>query len=94
MQIFQDTIEAVVLETEIEKEKILSGCKEEEVIDARSLLIRLMYEQGLYPPQISKLTGVCARSVNRFIMDSGARISARKMMRINYDNLKKKLGIA
>ena len=94
MQIYQNTIEAVVMETEIEREKILSGCKEEETIDARSLLIRLLYEQGLYPPQISKLTGICARSVNRFIISFKERCNSRKIMRLNYENVRNKLGLA
>ena len=93
MQIFQDVIEAVVLETEIGRGKILSGCKEEEVIDARSLLIQLMYDKGLYPIQISRITGICQRSVNRFLMCFSCRCQTRKMLGLNYYNLRKKLGI-
>jgi hypothetical protein len=93
LQIFQDTLNAVSEETEVEIEKILSGCKEEEVIDARVLLIKLMHDKGLYPNQISTLSGICSRSVNRFLLDFYTRISSRKMMRINYDKLKNNLGI-
>ena len=94
MQTYLDTLSAVAEETEVEMDKILSGCKEEEVIDARSLLTRLLSEQGLYPIQISRLTGICQRSIDRFLLDFSDRISTRKMMRINYDSLRKKLGIA
>jgi hypothetical protein len=94
MQVYLDTLSAVAEETEVEKEKILSGCKEEEVIDARAILIRLLSEQGLYPIQISKFTGICQRSVNRFLLDFSDRISSRKIMRLFYDNLRKKLGIS
>lgn len=93
MQVYLDTLSAVAEETEVEMEKILSGCKEEEVVDARILLIRLLSEQGLYPIQISKFTGICQRSVNRFLLDFPDRISSRKIMRLFYDNLRNKLGM-
>ena len=93
MQVYLDTLSAVAEETEVEMEKILSGCKEEEVIDARAILIRLLSEQGLYPIQISRFTGICVRSVNRFLLDFQDRIVSRRMMRLFYDNVKKKLGV-
>lgn len=94
MQVYLDTLSAVAEETEVEMEKILSGCKEEEVIDARAILIRLLSEQGLYPIQISRFTGICVRSVNRFLLDFQDRIVSRRMMRLFYDNVKKKVGLS
>lgn len=94
MQIYLDTLSAVAEETELEIVKIISGCKEEEAIDARAILIRLLFEQGLYPIQISKFSGICQRSVNRFLLDFSDRISTRIMMRLYYDNLRKKLGLS
>ena len=94
MQVYLDTLSAVAEETEVEMEKILSGCKEEEVIDARAILIRLLSEQGLYPIQISRFTGICVRSVNRFLLDFQDRIVSRRMMRLFYDNVKKKIGLS
>lgn len=94
MQIYLDTLSAVAEETEVEKERILSGCKAEEVVDARILLIRLLKEQGLYPIQISRFTGICLRSVNRFLLDFSCRMDTRKIVRLYYDNLRKKLGMS
>lgn len=94
MQVYLDTLSAVAEETEVEMEKILSGCKEEEVIDARAILIRLLSEQGLYPIQISRFTGICVRSVNRFLLDFQDRIVSRRMMRLFYDNARKKVGLS
>lgn len=94
MQIYLDTLSAVAEETELEIAKIISGCKEEEAIDARAILIKLLFEQGLYPIQISKFSGICQRSVNRFLLDFSDRISTRIMMRLYYDNLRKKLGLS
>lgn len=93
VQIFQDTLKAVVEETEVSSELILSGCKQEDVIDARSLLIKLLRDMGFYPIQISKITGLNSRSVNLFLLGFGERINSRKIMRINYERLKNNLGI-
>lgn len=94
MQIFQDTLSAVVEAMEVEQDQILSGCKREEVVDARSLLIKLMSDKGLYPVQISKITGLNSRSVNQFLLGFNERINSRKILRINYERLKIQLGIS
>jgi hypothetical protein len=94
MQIFQEVLSAVVETTDVEKEDILSGCKQEEVVDARSLLIKLMSDKGLYPVQISKVTGINNRSVAKFLLGFKSRINARMIMRIYYEQLRNQLGIA
>lgn len=94
MQIFQEVLNAVSEETEIDKILILSNSKEEEVIDARSTLVRIMNEKGLYPLQISRLTGVCIRSVNRFLNGFDERSNSRTIMRINYEKVRTKVGLA
>lgn len=93
VQIFQEVLPAVVEEMEVEQEQILSGCKQEEVVDARSLLIKLMNDKGLYPVQISKITGINIRSVTQFLLGFKERINSRKILRINYERLKNQLGI-
>lgn len=93
VQIFQDTLGAVSEETGLEENQILSNAKSEEIVDARSILIKVMEEQGLYPIQISRLSGICQRSVNRFLMGFKERSASRKIMRLYYVNVKRKLGI-
>lgn len=93
-QILNEVLSAVVEASEVEKEKILSGCKEEEVVDARALLIRLMNDKGLYPVQISKLTGLNIRCVTQFLLGFNERKNSRKILRINYDSLRNHLGIS
>jgi hypothetical protein len=93
MQIFQEALDAVMEEMEIDRAQILSNSKEEEVIDARSTLVRIMHEKGLYPIQISRLTGICIRSVNRFLGAFKERCDSRPIMRINYGNIKAKVGL-
>jgi hypothetical protein len=94
VQIFQEVLPAVVEEMEVEQEQILSGCKQEEVVDARSLLIKLMNDKGLYPVQISKITGINIRSVTQFLLGFKERINSRKILRINYERLRNQLGIS
>ena len=93
MQIFQETLSAVMDETGLEGEHILSNGKEEEAVDARSVLIKIMNERGLYPIQISRFTGICIRSVNRFLIGFKERCDSRKIMRLNYENVRKNLGL-
>ena len=92
-KIFQETIEAVADETEVEREQILSNNKDEEIVDARSILVRIMNERGLYPIQISRISGICQRSVSRFLIGFKDRCDSRKIMRLNYENVKTKLGM-
>lgn len=92
MEIFQETLSAVVDETGLTSEQILSNGKEEELVDARSILVKVMNERGLYPIQISRFTGICPRSVNRFLIGFKERCNSRKIMRLNYENVKTKVG--
>jgi hypothetical protein len=94
LAIFQNTLSAVAEETEITQDLILSNNKQEEVVDARYLLIEIMSEQGLYPTQISHLTGVGLRSINNFLQGFKTRCNSRKIMRIDYDRVRHKLGIS
>lgn len=94
MQIFNETLTAVVEATEIEQDQILSGCKQEEVVDARSMLIKLLNDKGLYPVQISKITGLNIRSVTQFLLGFNIRINSRKILRMNYEIVKNQLGIS
>lgn len=92
-QIFREVLSAVVEASEVPEGKILSRCKEEEVVDARALLIKLMSEKGLYPTQISRLTGLNIRCVTQFLLDFGERVESRKLLRIDYDRLRSHLGV-
>ena len=93
VQIFQEVLDAVINETEIDAQLILSNNKEEEVVDARSIVVKVMNEKGLYPIQISSITGLCIRSVNRFLIGFKERCNSRKIMRLNYENVKTKVGL-
>lgn len=91
-EIYNKVLSLIEEETEVSRDLILSGNKQEEVVDARALLVYTLYEIGFYPPQISTLTGICGRCINPFILNFGERKDCRRMLRIYYDKVKKKLG--
>lgn len=78
---------------EIEASEILSLDKSEHIVDARHMLIVLLFEVGFYPEEISKLIGCTKRNVNGVICNFSKRCKARKMLRINYEIIKNKIGI-
>lgn len=89
--IFNNILSMVEEETEISREQILSGNKQEEAVDARALLIYTLYEQGLYPSQIAALSGICPRCVSPYIQNFPERKSSRRMLGIYYERVKRKL---
>lgn len=93
IKMYQDSLSAVSEETEVEEEHILSNSKQEEIVDARSILMKILTDQGFYPIQISHFTGIGVRSVNGFLQGFRARCNSRKIMRINYENVRNNLGI-
>ena len=93
MQIYQETLDAVMEETGLDSSRILSNSKEEEAVDVRSILVKILSDRGLYPIQISRFTGICIRSVNRFLIGFKERCDSRKIMRLNYDNLRNQFGL-
>ena len=93
IKIYQDSISAVSDETEVEESQIISNSKQEEIVDARSILIKILSDQGFYPIQINHFTGIGVRSVNSFLQGFKTRCNSRKIMRINYENVRNNLGI-
>ena len=90
-EMFNKVLTLIEEETEVSRDLILSGNKQEEVVDARALLIYTLHELGFYPPQISAITGICNRCINPYIVNFGERKTSRKMLRIYYDRVKRKI---
>lgn len=88
---FNKVLALVEGETEVTRDLILSGNKREEVIDARSLLLYLLFDMGFYPAQIAALTGICPRCVVPLIQNFSGRKSSRKMLGIYLEKTKRKL---
>lgn len=91
LELFNRVLSLIEEETEVNRNLILSGNKREEVVDARSLLIFVLHEQGMYPQKIAELSGICARCIPPFILKFQDRMRARRILGINYENVQKKL---
>lgn len=88
---FNMVLSLVEEETEIDRTLILSGNKREEVVDARALLLYLLYDMGFYPSQIAVMSGICPRCVMPFIQNFNDRKDSRRMLGIYYEKVKRKL---
>ena len=92
MKIFSTCLDIVAEEMDITRDQIISDCKNEDVVDARHLLVMLMYEMGLYPTTIAQLVGCTSRNVNTIISGFRLRCDRRKLLRNSYERLKKQIG--
>lgn len=68
-QDFERTLAIVSDVTEIEKEQILSSCRQMEYVEARVLLIKSLSEQGYHYTQIARKMNRAVPSV-RALLDS------------------------
>lgn len=91
-EIFARILNVVSEETEIPASCILSGDKTREVVDARHMLANVLYENGFYPSQIAAMTGKTKRAITYAITNFGDRIRCEKILRSNYENIRKSLG--
>lgn len=92
-EIFARTLEVVSDTADVPPELILSKDRHEDVVDARCLLIFLLYAQGIYPSCISRKTGVSTRGVNYCTARFHDRLRSRNYLRNIYETTRKILGI-
>ena len=83
-EIFAEIIEAVSRETEVSASQIL-GCSKH----ARSILVKLLNERGLYPEQIAVLLHKTAASIRYLLSNYESRKSANKIIAIYAQNIRK-----
>lgn len=89
--IYRKIIAAIEKETEIPEEKILSNSRTTEVVDARSILVNLLLENGFYPSQIARYIHKTPSAVNNLIRDYTNRIKANKIIQIYLTNIRKNI---
>lgn len=85
-------LSAVAEETEIPDNVIMSKCSRAEVVDARWLVVMLLYKACIYPSRIAELVGITPRYVHYIITDFNDRIAYNPPLRINYERIANKLG--
>lgn len=63
-EILQDTLRLIEKESEIESEIIVSKCRKTEVVDARCVLVYLLYDKGFYISEIASHLNNTERSIS------------------------------
>ena len=79
-EIFAKIIALVSKGTEIPTELIVSDNRVTEIVNARYILVYILYEKGFYPSQISSLIHKTKRSVNYMISNFHIRLKSEKIM--------------
>ena len=90
-EIFAKIINAVSIETEVSEPLILSNSKVTEVVDARSVLVKILSEEGFYPGQIAQYIYKTAASVRYLLNDFERRKSRNKIIAIYVQNICKSI---
>lgn len=90
-EIFAKIISVVSIETEVSESRILSDCKSTEVVDARSILVKILQETGLYPVQIAGMLHKTPACIRNILSNYDIRESTNKLMKIYRQHISKKL---
>lgn len=93
LEIFSALLSVVSEVTEVSVSDIMSGCRKEEVVDARMILARCLTQEGLYPSQIAALMGQTTRNVNRALTALDDRLTTSFNLRNNLESVRKKAGM-
>lgn len=88
-EIFTEILEAVSRETEVSAAQILGNSKQMEVVDARSILVKLLSSSGFYPEQIAKLMHKTSACIRHLLSNHESRESANKIIAIYTQNVRK-----
>lgn len=88
-EIFAEILEAVSRETEVSASQILGCSKQMEVVDARSILVKLLQERGFYPIQIARFLRKTPTSIRFLITNYESRKEANKIIEIYAQNIRK-----
>ena len=87
-EIFAKIIQAVSIETEVSETLILSNSKAMEVVDARSILAKLLQESGFYPMQIARYMHKTSASIRFLLTNYESRKNTNKMISIYTQNIR------
>lgn len=93
LEIYSSLLSIVSEVTEVPASEIVSGCRREEVVDARFILARCLSLEGFYPSQIAVLMGQTTRNVNRALAQLDYRLMTSFSLRNNLEAVRKKAGM-
>jgi hypothetical protein len=90
-QLFSHVLSLVSKETEIPELMILSNSKIVPVVDARSILVNILVEQGLYPNQIAEYLHKTPASIRNLHNNFVNRQRSNKIIANYAQNVRKSL---
>lgn len=90
-ELFARILKIVSEVTEVPPETIVSRDKHEETVDARYLLVYLLYRHGLYPSAIARYTGLSVRTVNTITSAFTQRLENRRILAVNLEETQRQL---
>lgn len=90
-ELFARILKIVSEVTEVPPETIVSRDKHEETVDARCLLVYLLYRHGLYPSAIARYTGLSVRTVNTITSAFTQRLESRRILAVNLEETQRQL---
>lgn len=89
--LFLNIVNEVAKETEIPADLIMSKKMVQEIVDARHIVVKLLYDLGFYKRQIAEKMNISVRAVH-FILDSfDDRMKYSRIANIIYEKVKKKV---
>lgn len=90
-ELFLRTVECVCIVSGVNKGDLLSGCKRMEVVDARSMLCKILYDIGFYPGEIGRYINKTSACVRFLLSDFERRKKVNKILDTYMQNIHKQL---
>ncbi len=88
---FEKTLAAVSDVTEIDKEQILSTCRQMEYVEARVLFVKALNEQGYHYIVIAKKMGRAVSSIKALLDSFQQRVESNIIFKKLHSEIKRKL---
>lgn len=92
-ELFDNLLNVICEQTQLSRQEILSHCKSTQIVDARYILVKMLYDSGFYPSVIASFIHQTERSVTKIMTNFDNRKEKFKMLRINYEQIKNLKGI-
>lgn len=88
---FLEIITIVADYCELDSDLILSGCRSSDVVDARCILIKLLFDDKMTIPQIAKFVNRTEDGVTYLLSMFSARKEVNKWLNLDYEYIKGKI---
>ena len=89
--LFLDIVNEVAKETEIPADLIMSKKMVQEIVDARHIVVKLLYDLGFFISQIAEKMNISVRAVHFILFSFDDRMKYSRIANIIYEKVKKKV---